>query len=80
LKNQDELFGSLKVRVDFRAGGVEMTLTDVETLAPGAIIPTDLREQDFVDIRVNGQSIGAGEFVKTGDRLAVRVTKLFQND
>jgi flagellar motor switch/type III secretory pathway protein FliN len=80
LKGHEGQFASLKVRVEFSAGEVEMTAGEVEHLAPGVVIPTNLREQDFLDIRVNGKSIGSGELVQAGDRLAVRVTRLHARD
>ncbi len=53
-----------------------MTAGELQELAPGAVIPVDRNSGDMLDIIVNGKRIGAGELVKVGDKVAVRVTKL----
>ncbi|MGB0084270.1 MAG: FliM/FliN family flagellar motor switch protein [Rhodomicrobiaceae bacterium] len=73
---QDRDLASLKVRVAFQAGQIEMTAGELQELAPGALILIDRGLDDVFDIVANGKRIGSGELVKVGDKLAVRVTKL----
>jgi type III secretion protein Q len=73
---QDRDLASLKIRVAFQAGQIEMTAGELQELAPGALILVDRSPDDMFDIIANGKRIGTGELVKVGDKLAVRVTKL----
>lgn len=67
---------SLKVSISFHAGDIDLTVKQVQELSPGSLLPTDLAENDFIEIRANGKRIGCGELVKVGEKLAVRVTRL----
>ncbi len=69
----------LPVQVVFQAGQLEMSLSELDRLAPGVVLPLDRPVEEALDIVVNGKRIGRGGFVKVGDTLAVRVTKLNQN-
>ena len=60
----------------FQAGQIEMTISDVERLAPGVLLPIDRTVDDVVDIVVNGKRIGRGGLVSVGNSLAVRVVRL----
>ncbi len=73
---QDNDLESLKVRVAFQAGQIELTLKQVEELAPGAILPINRTDASFLDVLANGKRIGSGELVKVGDEYAVRLTRL----
>ena len=76
VQEQDSDLASLPVRVVFQAGQIEMTIGDVERLAPGMLLPIDRMLEDVLDIVVNGKRIGRGELVSVGSGLAVRVTRL----
>lgn len=76
---QESGLSSLKIRVVFQCGQMELTASDIQSLAPGAILPLERSVQDMVDIVANGKRIGSGELVKAGDKLAVRVIRLFED-
>lgn len=76
MQEEDRELASLPVRMVFQTGSVEMTISDVERLAPGALVLIDRTVDDAVDIVVNGKRIGRGGLVSVGERLAVRVTRL----
>lgn len=73
---EEDSLGSIPVRVVFQAGQIEMTISDVERLAPGVLLPIDRTVDDVVDIVVNGKRIGRGGLVSVGNSLAVRVVRL----
>lgn len=73
---EEDSLGAIPVRVVFQAGQIEMTIGDVERLAPGVLLPLDRTVDDAVDIVVNGKRIGRGGLVSVGNRLAVRVVRL----
>jgi type III secretion protein Q len=76
LQVQDGDLASIKVRVVFQAGQIEMKAGEVQDLAPGVVIPVERGPAEVIDIVANGRRIGVGELVKVGDKLAVRVTRL----
>lgn len=76
VQEEDSDLASLPVRVVFQAGQIEMTISDVERLAPGVLVPIDRTIDDVLDIVVNGKRIGRGGLVSVGNGLAVRVTRL----
>ena len=76
MQEEDSDLASLPVRVVFQAGQIEMTISDLERLAPGVLLPIDRTIDDVLDIVVNGKRIGRGGLVSVGNGLAVRVTRL----
>jgi type III secretion protein Q len=77
---QDESdLDSIPVQVVFQAGRIEMSVGEVDRLAPGVILPLDRTADDAFDIVVNGKRIGRGGLVQVGETLAVRVTRLNSN-
>ncbi|MGF1619748.1 MAG: FliM/FliN family flagellar motor switch protein [Rhodomicrobiaceae bacterium] len=74
---QDESdLDTIPVQLVIQAGRVEMSINEVDRLAPGMIIPLDRTVDDACDILVNGRRIGRGGFVQSGEMLALRITKL----
>ncbi len=53
-----------------------MRAGEVQDLAPGVLLPVERSAGEVIEILANGRCIGAGELVKIGDKLAVRVTRL----
>ena len=76
MQEEDRDLGSLPVRVVFQAAPVEMTISELERLAPGVLVPIDRTIEDALDIVVNGKRVGRGGLVSVGNSLAVRVTRL----
>jgi type III secretion protein Q len=79
LAQDDKDLDQVPVQVVFQAGRLEMSLSEVDRLAPGTILPLDRPVDEALDIVVNGKRIGRGGLVKVGDALAVRVTRLNSN-
>lgn len=63
----------------FRAGQAEMTMAQLQELAPGMIIPCSDDRGAAIDILANGAKIAEGELVKVGDQIAVRISRLSEN-
>ena len=76
VQEDDSDLASVPVRVVFQAGQLEMTIADLERLAPGVLLPIDRTIDDVLDIVVNGKRIGRGGLVSVGKGLAVRVIRL----
>ncbi len=69
----------LPVKIEFGFAEQQVPLAEIETWQPGAIVELEIPEHSGglqVDLRANGQVIGAGELVKIDDRIAVRISKL----
>lgn len=71
---------SLPLRVNLQLGQLEMSLQEVEQLAPGVIVPLDRHVDNGVDVIVNGKRIARGGIVKVGENLAVRIVQVNSDD
>jgi type III secretion protein Q len=69
----------IPVRLVFELGRVELSLAEVRTLAPGALIPMSRPAEESVDILANGRRIGRGSLVQIGGNLGIRIARLFYN-
>lgn len=76
MAQDDSSLDEIPVEVVFQAGRIEMQIAEVDSLAPGVILPLERTADDALDIVVNGRRIGRGGLVKIGDKLGVRVTRL----
>jgi type III secretion protein Q len=63
------------VRLEFRLGALALTLGELRTLAPGAIIQLDGAADGAVAIVCGGQRLGEGEAVDVAGRLGIRITR-----
>jgi type III secretion protein Q len=79
LAQDDKDIDRVPVQVVLQAGQLEMSLDELDRLAPGSILPLDRSVDEALDIVVNGKRIGRGGLVKVGEVLAVRVTRLNTN-
>jgi type III secretion protein Q len=70
--------GDVTVSVMFEAGHLELDLTAVQQLGPGAVLPLARagRDASDLDVVVNGRVIGRGSLVLIGDSVGVRVSRL----
>ncbi len=67
---------SLEVPVIVRLGERAMTLREVLTLVPGAIIEIPKPADDELDLLVNNLRVGVGTAVKVGENFGLRVTAM----
>lgn len=67
----------IPVKLVFELGRVELSLSEVRQLAPGAVLTMPRPADDGVDILANGRRIGRGSLVQIGGNLGVRITRLF---
>jgi hypothetical protein len=66
--------GQLQVKLQVVLTSKDMNLGDVQRFAPGQDIPLDVQENAEVSIAINGQILGAGKLVRTGEgRVGVRI-------
>ncbi|WP_176456627.1 type III secretion system cytoplasmic ring protein SctQ [Bordetella genomosp. 4] len=70
------MLDQLTVPVVCEVGRLTMSMADLKTLKPGAVLPMSRRIDQAVDLMVNGQKIGQGELVRFDGTLGVRVTRL----
>lgn len=66
-------FATLSLPVESELGRCTMLVREVLALAPGSILKLTRPVGSPVDLYVGGARFSAGEIVKTGDALAVRV-------
>jgi type III secretion protein Q len=70
----------LPVRLVFELGRVELSLGELQRLAPGALVPLGRPPDEPVDIMANGRRLGRGTLVQIGDSLGVRIVSLASNE
>lgn len=69
----------LDVTLDLDLGRVTVPIAELESWAPGTIVPLErpaVQPGIEVTIRANGRAIGVGDLVEIDDRLAIRLTRL----
>lgn len=65
----------LDIQLTFVVGHTTLTVGDLRSLAPGAVLELPSAVGDGVAICANGKTIGRGELIEVGDRVGVRVTE-----
>lgn len=74
-----EPLDDVELNVEIELGRLRMRLADVLKLGPGAVLETDKRVTDAVDVWVNQTLVARGEVVVMDGRFAVRVTEVISN-
>jgi type III secretion protein Q len=70
----------IEVTLTFELGRRTIDLRALRTMAPGHVFDLGRDPEGPVDIIANGKTIGAGEIVRIGETIGVRVTRLFLHD
>lgn len=70
----------LPVRLVFEVGRVELSLGELQRLAPGALVPLGRPLEEPLDIMANGRRLGRGTLVQIGESLGVRIVSLASNE
>jgi type III secretion protein Q len=70
----------LPVRLVFELGRVELSLGELQSLAPGALVPLSRPVDAPLDIMANGRRLGRGTLVQIGESLGVRIVSLAGNE
>jgi type III secretion protein Q len=70
----------LPVRLVFELGRVELSLGELQRMAPGALVPLGRSVDEPLDIMANGRRLGRGKLVQIGDSLGVRIVSLAGNE
>ena len=71
---------ALPVKVIFELGRLEIEMDELRTLGEGYIFNLGRALTHPVDILVSGRRIGAGELVRVGESVGVRISRLFSHD
>jgi flagellar motor switch/type III secretory pathway protein FliN len=77
---QDSDLDDLPVRLVFEVGRVELSLGELQRLAPGALVPLARPLDEPIDIMANGRRLGRGTLVRIGESLGVRIVSLVGNE
>jgi type III secretion protein Q len=70
----------LPVRLVFELGRVELSLGELQRLAPGALVPLGRPVDEPLDIMANGRRLGRGTLVQIGESLGVRIVSIAGNE
>jgi type III secretion protein Q len=70
----------LPVRLVFELGRVELSLGELQSLAPGALVPLARPVDEPLDIMANGRRLGRGTLVQIGESLGVRIVSIAGNE
>lgn len=76
----DSDLDDLPVRLVFELGRVELSLGELQRLAPGALVPLGRPLEEPLDIMANGRRLGRGKLVQIGESLGVRIVSLVGNE
>ncbi len=68
-------FLDLNMTVDFQFRRRTMTLAEIQSLAPGAILDLGLDLTDPIMIRVNDKPVGTGQLVQIGDWVGIQIDR-----
>lgn len=71
--NIDQIL-KLEVPIVVRLGERRMTLSEVVSLLPGAIIELTKQAEDELDLLVNNKQIATGTAVKVGENFGLRIS------
>ena len=63
-----------------KLGRVELSLGELQRLAPGALVPLARPLDEPLDIMANGRRLGRGTLVQIGESLGVRIVSLAGNE
>lgn len=66
----------LRVPVIVEIGRRQVTLDDILTLGPGAIIELNRHADDELHLLVNNKMVGTGHAVKIGENFGIRIANL----
>ena len=76
----DSDLDDLPVRLVFEVGRVELSLGELQRLAPGALVPLGRPPDEPLDIMANGRRLGRGTLVQIGESLGVRIVSIIGNE
>ncbi len=71
----DASLGDVSLSLVCQVGTLQLSLAELQQLGEGSVLALPEGGSDFVDLLVNGRSVGRGELVKMGDGLGVRLTR-----
>lgn len=74
-ESADVSLGDVQLNLVCQVGSVQLSLAELEQLGEGSVLALPEGGSDFVELLVNGRSVGRGELVKMGDGLGVRLTR-----
>lgn len=66
----------LTVPLVCEVGRLSLSMAQLQAIKPGAVLPMHRREDQAVDLLINGQKVGQGELVRLDGALGVRVVRL----
>ena len=75
-----DLLGDVEMGVTAELGRTRMTVRDLLSLAPGAVVELDRVAGSPVDLLVNGTLIARGEVVVVDDEFGVRISEIISRD
>jgi type III secretion protein Q len=80
--NQESPLASLdeiEINLTFEIGRTSITLSELETIAPGYVFELDHNASAIVNVVSNGRRIGRADLVEVGDRMGVRLLEIFRH-
>jgi type III secretion protein Q len=71
----DASLGDVQLNLVCQVGSVQLSLAELQQLGEGSVLALPEGGSDFVELLVNGRSVGRGELVRMGDGVGVRLTR-----
>lgn len=80
VSNNFDLLSGVELRLSVEVGSTRMRLSDLVTMAEGAVIELDRQADELLDIFANGTLIARGEIVTTNGRYGIKVVEVVAAD
>ncbi|MEI9851957.1 MAG: FliM/FliN family flagellar motor switch protein [Sphingomonas sp.] len=72
------LIEGVNVELVAQLGAARMSVAELTTLGPGAVVTLDAQLNQAVELRLNGVAVARGELVAVGEKFGVRLTEIVQ--
>jgi len=71
---RESVIRAVKFQVDAIVGEASLSLSELETLEGGSVIPLSKGINEVISLRLNNVEIARGELVSVDDKFAVKIT------
>ena len=71
-----ELLRGVRISLEVRLGEAPMTIENMMSLKPGAVVTLETSLADHVELYLNDALVARGEIVAVGDKYGVRIVEI----
>ncbi len=75
-----EMLYDVPLQVTARLGDTQISIKELLTLGPGAVIELERMAGDSIDLLINGVKVGKGDVVVVNENFGLRITSIINPD